>query len=365
MSKVYFSDMRVTGRDSLPEKLRKLMYAAGVKDLPVNDRFVAIKLHFGEPGNIAYLRPNYAKVVVDVMRELGGRPFLTDCNTLYPGRRKNALEHLASAYENGFNPFTVGCHLIIADGLKGTDETLVPIDGELVKEAKIGHALMDADVIVSLTHFKMHEATGIGGALKNIGMGGGSRAGKHEMHASSNPEVDRDVCVGCGICKRNCAHNAIDMVDGKAMISRERCMGCGRCIGECPIDAVYAGTDDANDLVCKKIAEYTLAILKDKPHFHISLVIDVSPVCDCYSRNDAPVVPNIGMFASFDPVALDMACADAVNAAEPMPNSALSDVHGACADHFKAVHPDTDWFVCLEHAKKLGLGDTEYELIKV
>ena len=197
-AKVYFTDFRATPNQNLLQKLKKLIKTAGIEQIDFKDKYTAIKIHFGEPGNISYLRPNYAKAVVDVVKELGGKAFLTDCNTLYVGRRKNALDHLDAAYENGYNPFTTGCQIIIGDGLKGTDETLVPIDGDYVKEAKIGHAIMDADIFISLTHFKGHEATGFGGALKNIGMGCGSRAGKMEMHSAGKPVVEQSKCVGCG-----------------------------------------------------------------------------------------------------------------------------------------------------------------------
>lgn len=202
-SKVYWTDMHVTLQENLLQKLQRLLKAAGIEQIDFQNKFAAIKLHFGEPGNLAFLRPNYAKVVADTVRKLGGKPFLTDCNTLYVGGRKNALDHLDSANLNGFSPATTGCQLIIADGLKGTDEELVPVQGgEYVKEAKIGQAVMDADVIISLTHFKVHEATGIGGTLKNIGMGCGSRAGKMEMHSSGKPHVDHSKCVGCGSCRK-------------------------------------------------------------------------------------------------------------------------------------------------------------------
>ena len=171
-SKVYYTDLRTHNKISLPEKLKRLIKKAGIGEIDFEKKYVAIKIHFGEPGNLAFLRPNYAKAVADVVKELGGKPFLTDCNTLYVGGRKNALDHMESAYENGYSPFSTGCHIIIADGLKGTDEALVPVEGgEYVKEAKIGRAVMDADVFISLNHFKGHECTGFGGALKNIGMG--------------------------------------------------------------------------------------------------------------------------------------------------------------------------------------------------
>ena len=362
---MYYTNMRTTRTENMLQKLARLVKRAGMMDIDFANKYTAIKIHFGEPGNLAYLRPNYSKVLADLIKEQGGRVFLTDCNTLYVGRRKNALDHLDAAYENGYNPFATGCHVIIADGLKGTDEALVPINGEYVKEAKIGRALMDADIVISLTHFKGHEAAGFGGALKNIGMGGGSRAGKMEMHSAGKPYVNQKACIGCGSCKKNCAHGAITIADRKASIDTNVCVGCGRCVGACPVDAVTPMNDEANDVLNKKIAEYTWAILKDRPHFHVSLVVDVSPNCDCHAENDVPIVPNVGMFASFDPVALDMACVDAVNRQPVMAGSFLAEQEQNHHDHFTDTHPDTHWQSCIDHAVKLGLGNKEYELITI
>ena len=197
-SKVYYTDFRCPVGTSLLDKLRRVCIAAGIKDIDMDGKFVAIKMHFGELGNLAFLRPNYAKVVADLCKEQGGLPFLTDCNTLYPGSRKNALDHLDCANLNGFNPISTGCQIIIGDGLRGTDEVEVPVvNGEYCKTAFIGHAIMDADVFISLTHFKGHESTGFGGAIKNIGMGCGSRAGKMQQHASGKPSVREKLCRGC------------------------------------------------------------------------------------------------------------------------------------------------------------------------
>ena len=366
-SKVYFTNLRTHNSVSLPEKLKRLIKKAGIGTIDFDKKYVAIKIHFGEPGNLAYLRPNYAKAVADVVKELGGKPFLTDCNTLYVGGRKNALDHLESAYENGFSPFSTGCHVIIADGLKGTDETLVPVEGgEYVKEAKIGQAVMDADVFISLAHFKGHEATGFGGTLKNIGMGCGSRAGKMEQHSAGKPHVNQENCIGCRQCSKICAHDAITITDRKASIDHNKCVGCGRCIGVCPRDAVEPASDESNDILNKKIAEYTKAVVQGRPCFYINMVIDVSPYCDCHAENDAAIVPDVGFFASFDPVALDMACADAVNRQPVISNSVLGDhQHIHEGDHFHKVSPDTDWIVAIEHAEKLGLGIREYEIVEV
>ena len=364
-SKVYFTNFRATPRENLPKKLARLIKTAGMLDIDFENKYTAIKIHFGEPGNLAYLRPNYSKVLVDAIKEQGGRVFLTDCNTLYVGRRKNGLDHLDAAYENGYNPFATGCHTIIADGLKGTDETLVPIDGDYVKEAKIGRAIMDADIFISMNHFKGHECTGFGGALKNIGMGSGSRAGKMEMHSAGKPRVHQRKCIGCGQCQKICAHSAITIEDRKATINHDCCVGCGRCIGICPVDAVRAANDESNDILNCKIAEYSLAVLKDRPHFHVSLVMDVSPNCDCHGENDMPIVPDVGMFASFDPVALDIACADAVNKQPVIAGSMLDEQAHVHHDHFKDTHPETNWMSCIDHAVKLGLGSKEYELIEI
>ena len=367
-SKVYFADLRADVHENLQQKLTRLMKTAGMGDIDFQDKFVAIKLHFGEPGNLAFLRPNWARTVADFVKERGGKPFLTDCNTLYVGGRKNALDHMDSAMLNGFNPMTTGCQIIIGDGLKGSDEVEVPVvGGEYVKNAKIGRAVMDADVFISLTHFKGHEEAGFGGCLKNIGMGCGSRAGKMEQHNAGKPHVAQKHCIGCGQCRKICAHGAPIIENGKAHIDHDKCVGCGRCIAVCPKDAVRIDWDETTTNLNCKIAEYTKAVVDGRPCFHISLVIDVSPNCDCHAENDMAIVPNVGMFASFDPVALDQACADAVLAQTPAPNSALFDEGCDCSsgDYFHAAHPDTDWAVCLEHAEKIGIGTRAYELIKI
>lgn len=364
-SKVYYTSMKTSFSENLPQKLERLIKTAGIGDIDFDKKFTAIKIHFGEPGNLAFLRPNYAAVVVKVVKELGGKPFLTDCNTLYVGGRKNALDHIDAAYQNGFSPFSTGCHVIIADGLKGTDETWVPVNGgEYVREAKIGRAIMDADVFITLSHFKGHEATGFGGALKNIGMGCGSRAGKCEMHASGKPVVKQSKCIGCGRCIQICAHDAPSITDRKASIDYDKCVGCGRCVGVCPVHAISA-SENANDILNKKIAEYSKAVIDGRPNFHISIVVDVSPNCDCHSENDIPIVPNVGMFASFDPVALDCACADAVNRQPVISGSQLDCMPKIKADHFINSAPETNWHSCVEHAEKIGIGSQEYELIEI
>ena len=373
-AKVYFTDFRTPyGGDTMPGKLKKLIRKAGIDQLNLDGQFVAIKIHFGELGNVSYLRPNYARAVVDVVKELGGKPFLTDCNTLYPGSRKNALEHLYCAWENGFTPLTVGCPILIGDGLKGTDDIEVPVrGGEYVKNAKIGRAVMDADVIISMTHFKGHEATGFGGALKNLGMGCGSRAGKKEQHNNGKAYVQQEICRGCRRCMRECANNGLvfDPETRKMHVDKEHCVGCGRCVGACNFDAIDFEDPNSNQMLNYRIAEYAKAVVDGRPQFHISLVMDISPNCDCHVENDAPILPDVGMFASFDPLALDQACVDACMKCEPLPNSQLGehmrDPHFVDHhDHFTNSTPESEWQSCLSHAEKIGLGTRDYELIRL
>ncbi|MFR3385559.1 MAG: DUF362 domain-containing protein [Lachnospiraceae bacterium] len=372
-SKVFYTDFRAKIGEGLPTKLKRLIKAAGIGDIDMDGKFVAVKMHFGELGNLSFLRPNYARAIVDVVKELGGVPFLTDCNTLYPGSRKNAIEHLYCAWENGFTPMTVGCPVIIGDGLKGTDDIEVPVEGgEYIDKAMIGRAVMDADIFISLSHFKGHETTGFGGAIKNIGMGCGSRAGKKAQHMNGQPEIDHELCRGCRACLRECANDGLSFDEStrKMSINTQNCVGCGRCIGACNFDAIafanYAATKDLN---CR-MAEYTKAVIQNRPNFHVSLIVDVSPNCDCHAENDAPILPNIGMFASFDPLALDQACVDACLKATPLPNSQLAEAmekEDFCDhhDHFENTTPNSEYKTCLAHAEKIGLGTRDYEIVVV
>lgn len=365
-SKVYFADMRANPQENIPQKFRRLLKEAGFGQRKKWNRlYTAIKIHFGEMGNMAYLRPQYAKVLVEYLKELGAKPFLTDCNTLYVGSRKDALEHLETAFVNGYSPYQTGAQVLIADGLKGTDDVNVPIkNGKHFETAAIGRAVMDADSVISLSHFKCHEQTGIGGALKNLGMGCGSRAGKMAMHSAGKPKVKAEACISCGRCSRECAHSAISYPESKALIDHDKCVGCGRCIGVCPTDAIRAAGDESNDVLNEKIAEYTEAVISGKPHYHILIATDISPFCDCHGENDTPILPNLGIFCSVDPVALDLACAEYALQAKPLAGSMLE----ACPegeDYFNFLHPKTNWRHSVEYAASMGIGSLDYELIKI
>lgn len=363
-SKVYFIDFHTTPKVNILQKLAKLLEEAGFAEIDFAKKLTAIKIHFGEPGNMAYLRPNYAAVVAKAIADKGGLPFLTDCNTLYKGRRANGIDHLQSAMENGYVSSVTGCQVVIADGIKGTNFREITINQKNCKVAKIGAAIADADIIVSMNHFKGHEAAGFGGCLKNIGMGCGSIGGKLEMHSDSQPYIVEENCTACKICEKNCAHDAIHIIKGKkvAVIDYEKCVGCGQCVAVCQYDSAQVRWNAQKML--EKIGEYSMAVLKDKPSFHINFIMDISPNCDCWQFNDVPIAPNIGIVASFDPVAIDQASVDLVNLA-PVYQGCVIDDHNHPADKFTAVFPNTNWKAGLEYAEKIGLGSRGYELVRL
>lgn len=378
-SKVYFTDFRVKNKN-MQKKLLQLIKNAGIGDIDFKDKFVAVKIHFGELGNLGYIKHQYAKTVCDYIKEQGGWPFLTDANTLYVGSRNNALNHLDCAYLNGFNPLSTGVQTIIADGLRGTDEREVKVDGaKHCPVAKIAAAIAEADVIISMSHSKGHQAAGYGGTFKNIGMGCGSKKGKMEMHSASTPLISKKRCIGCGMCVEHCANNGVNIIDGKAIINEDNCVGCGYCFSYCPHGAINCKWDEANVVLNEKIAEYSKAVLDKKPSFHINFVQNVSPNCDCKPANDVGMIPDVGIFASFDPVALDQACMDSINSQPIVANSYIGDAAIKAGgqekngmvdlkeDHdvFEMTHPDINWQAGLDHAVLLGLGTRVYDLRKI
>lgn len=366
-SKVFWADMRAGTRENLYAKLLRLVADSGLKEMIRAGDLVAIKLHFGEKGGHAYIRPTFVRKVVDRVRELGGKPFLTDSSTLYPGERKEAVSALNCAIENGFAYSVVNAPLIMGDGLRGHSSRRVAVKGEMIDSADIGLEILEADAMVVLSHFKCHELTGIGGAIKNLGMGCSGREGKMEQHSTVAPEVAEKYCNACAICLQACAHDAITMIEGKARIDAEKCTGCSRCISACEQLAIRIQWNEESQLVMKKMAEYATAAITGKQGklLYINFVTQVSPACDCYGHSDAPIVPDIGILASTDPVALDQACADLVNQAESLPGTVLEEHVAAGADKFKAVYPQIEWQTTLEHAEKIGLGSRDYELTRL
>lgn len=366
-STVYFADLRTSHKENLLDKLSKLMRSCRLAELISPHELTAVKLHFGEKGNHAFVRPIFIRRIVDEIKARGASPFLTDSSTLYPGERKEAVSALRCAIENGFAFAVVNAPLIMSDGLRGQTSTDVIIAGDLLKSVSIGSEIVEADSLVAVSHFKCHELTGFGGALKNLGMGCASRAGKLVQHSTVAPKVAESFCTGCGICLKACVHDAIAIIEGKARIDADKCAGCGRCITACSRKAVNIQWNEAAPLVMKKMSEFALGAVLGKQHksLFINFITQVSPACDCYGYADAPIVNDIGICASTDPVAIDQACADLVNNAEGNRNSALRDGWESGLDKFRGVHPDIDWEIQLDHAEKIGVGKRSYTLIKI
>jgi len=329
---------------------------------------VAIKLHFGEPGNLGYIRPQFVRRIVDRIKAQGGKPYLTDANTLYVGSRANAVDHLQTAIENGFDYAVVNAPLVIADGLTGKDYLTVTVPGRHCHEVKIGAGIFHAQAMVVMSHFKGHELTGFGGAIKNLGMGSGSRSGKQTMHSDVRPKVSVDLCTACESCIAWCPTHAISLSEetNKAEIDLETCIGCGECTVTCPVQAIKIRWKTTPQSIQEKIVEYALGVVKNKPGkmLYINFLTNISPDCDCFGWNDTPLVPDIGILVSTDPVAIDQASVDLVLRQPRLAGTAAAE-RPQEPDHFLAVHPGMDWRHQLIFGEEIGLGSRSYSLIRV
>jgi len=370
-STVYLADLSEDRNKNIFHKLSALIQVFNPALIFKPKDLVAVKLHFGEAGNTSHVRPQYVRRVVDHLKELGAKPFLTDTNTLYVGTRTEAHSHLATAFDHGFTREVTGAPVIIADGLRGNSQVDVPIGGRNVKEAHIAADIHNADGLVVLTHFKGHELAGFGGALKNIGMGCASRQGKLDQHSNISPKVAKKKCVGCGECQVWCRGDAITYVgegkSRKAQINPENCVGCAECILACPQGAIQVQWNESIPVFMEKLVEYAGAVLdrkKGKTLF-VTFVTDVSPLCDCYPFSDQAIIPDVGVLASVDPVAIDRAAVDLVTGAPGNPLSKLGEAAAPGQDKFKALFPHIDWEHQLTYAQELGLGTTEYELVHI
>ncbi|MBI5574204.1 MAG: DUF362 domain-containing protein [Elusimicrobia bacterium] len=344
MSKVYFT--KTFSKDTVT----KLAEKSGINSLVSKNDFVAIKIHFGEKGNLGYIKPEYVKPIVEVVKSLGGKPFLTDANTIYKGSRANAVDHLNIAIEHGFG--ICGCPIIIADGLRGNSYIDVNVNLKHFKSVKVAWDIYYADKFIFLTHFKGHEISGFGGAIKNIGMGCGARAGKYEMHNAIKPEVNPEKCTGCGSCVRWCPSNALKLSNKKIIINKDICVGCGECILSCEQYAIKIPWDESTKNVQEKIVEYAAGVLKNKKAIYINFLNYITKFCDCYATKENPLLEDIGILTSDDAVAIDAASADLVNKKFD-------------GDFFRHIFPDIDWSIQTKYAEKIGLGRRQYTLTEI
>ena len=377
-SSVYFIDLKTDHKHSLLGKIGTLVDATGIRKVVKRRGLTAVKLHFGERGNTAFIRPLLIRPIIDAIKAAGGKPFLTDASTLYVGTRGNAVDHLQTAVLNGFSYAALDAPLIIADGIDGRDEIAVPVGLKHFQETYIASAVVRAEALVSVAHFKLHEMSGFGGTIKNLGMGSASRRGKMAQHCEVAPQVDPEKCIACGTCAEFCAHGAITIVDRPpdtprpsakvkklAHLNLERCVGCGGCVHACPQGALGINWEIDLPGFMERMVEYTVGTLKgkEKRSLFVNVLTQISPACDCYPFADTPIVADIGIMASRDPVAIDQASADLLQAQPVLASSCLAGNPEAGIDKIRAIYPKVDWQHQLKYAEQIGLGKRAYHLI--
>jgi hypothetical protein len=353
ISKVYFTQVKDSNDNAdVIGRLKTLLEKSRILDVVGNNDKVAVKAHFGEEGNTGYVRPEYVSVVCQSISARGGVPVIADTNTLYHGKRSNSKDHLECARKHGFTKESVGADIVIPDDADKKNTRLVNVNAKLIKSAKVSGLFLDADAIIAVNHFKGHVLAGFGGALKNIGMGCATREGKLAQHCDVAPVVHKDECIGCKACMNICPAKAIQMEDARAVVDKALCVGCADCILVCPTNAMFIDFK-AGRAVQEKMAEYASAVIKNKKRMaYINFAVRILKECDCWGMETPQIAPDVGIFASLDPVAIDKASYDMV-------------LKACGKDPFKEVHPDQDGTIQLKYAAELGLGNLDYELIEI
>jgi uncharacterized Fe-S center protein len=353
-SKVYFIKAK---REETPEiivrKARAIYLALGFNEKIEPEDFVALKIHFGEKGNTGHIKPHWLTGIIEEILKRSNRAFISDSNTLYVGSRSNAVDHIRLAWEHGFTPEVVKIPVIIADGLVGREKVEVKVEGNRIKSSRIASAFLNSDAMVCLTHVTGHVQSGVGAAIKNLGMGCASRAGKLDQHSVVHPRIEAKKCRNCGLCSQYCPAEAIVQLNGYAAINDEKCIGCGECLVVCKFGAVKMKWDEDSRRLQEKMAEYALSV---KNHFgpkicFINFIMQVTKDCDCMAKNQPAIIEDVGIAGSFDPVAIDRASIDLVNSV-------------AGRDKFKEGY-NIDWSVQLSYGEKIGLGTQKYELVEL
>jgi hypothetical protein len=366
-SKVFFWNLRTSRKMPYELKLKKLLKSLGIGQILEPGQLVALKIHFGEKGTTGFISPLWIRPIIEFLKKVGVKPFLTDTNTLYVGERGESVSHLLQAARHGFDPNLLGAPIIIADGLKSNNERCIEFKGTHFNRFYLAGDIVDADYLIFLSHFKGHELAGFGGALKNVAMGCATRQGKMQQHCGFGPKIIAKLCQGCAACVEVCKPKALQLVEGKVTLDPENCVGCAACLLACKTKALTVNWKVDIKIFLERMIEYAAAVLlsRKKPSLHINFVLRVSPDCDCVGFTDAPICPDLGILGSYDPVALDQACLDLVNASPPLHPSCLPEDIKSGEDKFRAIHPHVRGDYALEYAQKLGLGNRDYELVKV
>lgn len=353
MSKVWFSPVKENASpEVISQRVVELYNAAGFEKIFIKDEFAAVKIHFGEKNNTGHVMPQWIKPLLDTVKQKGCKPFLTDTNTLYRGQRQNSIDHLLQAYQHGFSTEHLGVPVIIADGLLSKNYSEVPIDGKYLESVKIANDILHSHSLMVVSHLTGHILTGMGAAIKNLAMGCAPRSGKQIQHADVKPRVDVEKCKACRLCIEWCPKDAIRIYDGAARIDVEKCYGCGECIATCRHQAIKHSFKDTSEQLQKRMAEYALGAVKDKKGkcCYFNFLTHITKECDCVNKAQDKIADDIGILASYDPVAIDRATVDL-----------LAEKTGK--DILKKYWPDNDYGVQIEHAQALEMGSVSYELI--
>ncbi|MFW6415558.1 MAG: DUF362 domain-containing protein [Thermodesulfobacteriota bacterium] len=367
-STVYYWDLRASRKAPFDVRMRRLLKKTEIASYLTPGDLLALKIHFGEQGSTGFIPPRLVKPFVDFFRKCGSKPFLTDTNTLYTGQRGEAVSHSLQAAEHGFDPNLLGAPVIIADGLKSGNQATVKYPGQHFQDFYLAGDIVEVDRIVNLSHFKGHPLTGFGGAIKNLGMGCASRKGKMQQHCDLAPLVNKGLCQGCGECIRTCSPKALHLdPQGVIDLDENLCTGCAACIHTCPNGALQVNWQVDVQRFLERMLEYAAAVIKTSksPLLNINFLLHVSPGCDCENHSDSPLCPDIGILASYDPVALDRASLDLVNQATPQHPSRLPQDLERGQDKFLALYNHVPLEHFIDYAKQLDLGDDKYQLLQI
>ncbi len=351
MSKVFLLPIdHQVEEPELSLQLERLFQKAEVDRVFSQNDLTALKLHVGEPGTKTFVKPKVVAALVRLITKTGAKPFLTDSAVLYRSPRDNGPSHIEVAHRHGFSLEAVGAPFVPADGVIGSDEIEVHVGGRHYESVWVASAIRNARSMLVLSHATGHLGTGLGAALKNLGMGCASKKSKLRMHHGQQPRIAKKHCIACAVCSEWCPSDAIS-VDEFAVIDRKRCIGCGECIAVCQEGAVKFGWGIMGKELQERVVEHAKAVVENKPNHiaYITVAQQITKDCDCLGLDQPPLLEDIGILASKDPVAIDQATLDLIKARANRTLESMS-------------YPAHDGTIQIRYAEELGLGSSSYEL---